>query len=111
MLSTQAGIKTASASSFKLKLSETLSWTLNLLLNRLTTQRHRDFLETVLPRPLEDKYLALRQRLCFQRDGAQVHYREDVWQWLKATYPEYWTPNAMLLAPDPTPTNFPFGDT
>jgi hypothetical protein len=40
-----------------------------LLPDRLTAQRYRDFLETVLPGLLEDVPLAVRQRLWFQHDG------------------------------------------
>jgi hypothetical protein len=45
-----------------------------LLPDRLTAQRHHDFLETVLPGLLEDVPLAVRQRLWFQHDGAPAHY-------------------------------------
>jgi hypothetical protein len=58
-----------------------------LLCGRLTAQRCRDFLETVLQGLLEDVPAALRQRYWFLHDGAPVHCGEDVWQWLNATYP------------------------
>jgi hypothetical protein len=58
-----------------------------LLPDRLTAQRYRDFLETVLPGLLEDVPLAVRQSLWFQHDGAPAHCGEDVRQWLNATYP------------------------
>jgi hypothetical protein len=61
-----------------------------LLPDRLTAQRYRDFLETVLPGLLADVPLAVRQRLWFQHDAAPAHYGEDVRQWLNATYPGRW---------------------
>jgi hypothetical protein len=46
-----------------------ISWDIvmspHLLPDRLTAQRYRDFLETVLPELLEDMPLAMRQRLWF----------------------------------------------
>jgi hypothetical protein len=45
-----------------------------LLPDRLTAQRYRDFLETVLPELLEDVRPALRQMLWFQHDRAPAHY-------------------------------------
>jgi hypothetical protein len=56
-----------------------------LLPDRLTAQRYRDFLGTVLPELLEDVPLAVRQMLWFQHDGAQAHRGEEVQQWLSAT--------------------------
>jgi hypothetical protein len=46
---------------------------LYLLPDRLTAQRYRDFLETVLPGLFEDVPLAVRQWLWFQHDGAPAH--------------------------------------
>jgi hypothetical protein len=43
-----------------------------LLPERLTAQRYRDFLETVLPGLLEDVPLAVKHWLWFQHDGAPV---------------------------------------
>jgi hypothetical protein len=82
-----------------------------LLPDRLTAQRYRDFLETVLLGLLEDVPLAVRQRLWFQHDGAPAHYGEDVRQWLNATYPGRWIgrggPIAWpLRSPDLTPMDF-----
>jgi hypothetical protein len=57
---------------------------------RLTAERYCDFLETVLPRLLEEVPLAVRQRLWFHHDGVPAHYGEDIQQWLNATYPERW---------------------
>jgi hypothetical protein len=42
-----------------------------LLPDRLTARRYRDFLETVLPGPLEDVPQAVRQKLWFQHDELQ----------------------------------------
>jgi hypothetical protein len=39
---------------------------------------------------LEDVTLAVGQRAWFQHEGAQVHYGEDVQQWLNATYSGRW---------------------
>jgi hypothetical protein len=58
---------------------------LYLLPDRLTAQRYRDFLETVLSGLLEYEPLAVRQKLWFQHDGAPAHYGEDVRQWLDVT--------------------------
>jgi hypothetical protein len=58
-----------------------------MLPDRLTDQRYRDFLETVLSGLLEGVPLAVWQRLWFQHDGAPGHYGEDIRQWLNATYP------------------------
>jgi hypothetical protein len=82
-----------------------------LLPGRLTAQRYRDFLKTVLPGLLEDVPLTVRQRLWFQHDGAPAHYREDVRQCLNATYPGRWIEGAAPIAwplwsPDPTPMDF-----
>jgi hypothetical protein len=44
---------------------------LYLLPDRLTAQRYRDFLETLLPGLLEDVPLAVRQHLRFQHDELQ----------------------------------------
>jgi hypothetical protein len=82
-----------------------------LLPDRLTAQRSRDFLETVLPGLLEDVPLAVRQRLWFQHDGAPAHYGEDVRQCLNATYPRRWIGCEGLIArpprsPDLTPMEF-----
>jgi hypothetical protein len=64
------------------------------------------FLETVLLSLLEDVPLML-----FQHDGAQVHYREDIWQYLGATYPWRWTGRRTSIAwphrsRDRTPTDY-----
>jgi hypothetical protein len=69
-----------------------------LLPDRLTTQRYRDFLETVVPGLLEDVPLAVTQRLWFQHDRAPVHYGEDVRQWLNATYPGRWIGRGGTIA-------------
>jgi hypothetical protein len=61
-----------------------------LLPDRLTAQRYRDFLETVLPGLPEDVPLAVRQGLWFHQNGAPAHYGEDIRQWLKAIYPGRW---------------------
>jgi hypothetical protein len=82
-----------------------------LLPDRLTAQRYRDFLETVLAGLLEDVPLAVSQRLWFQHNGAQTHYGDDVRQWLNATYPGRWIGRGGPIAwppwsPDLTPINF-----
>jgi hypothetical protein len=82
-----------------------------LLLDRLTAQRYRDFLETVLLVLLEDVPLAVRQRLWFQHDGAPACYGEDVRQWLNVTYPGRWIERRRSIAwpprsPDLTPMDF-----
>jgi hypothetical protein len=84
-----------------------------LLSERLTAQRYREFLETVLPGLLEDVPLAVRQRLWFQHDGARAHYGEDVRQWLNATYPGRWIGRGGPIAWPPrssdlTPMDFFF---
>jgi hypothetical protein len=61
-----------------------------LLPDKLTAQRYRDILETVLPGLFEDVPLAVRQRTWFQQDGAPAHYGENGRQWLNATYPGRW---------------------
>jgi hypothetical protein len=58
-----------------------------LLPDRLSAQRYRELLETVLSGLLEDVPPAVRQRLWFQNDGAPAHYRKDVRHWFNATYP------------------------
>jgi hypothetical protein len=58
-----------------------------LLPDGLTTQRCRDFLETILQRLLKDVHIAVRQRLRFKHDGAPAHYREDVRQRLNPRCP------------------------
>jgi hypothetical protein len=57
-----------------------------LLPDRLSAQRCRDFLDTVLPGLLEVVPLAVRKSLWFQHDRAPVHYEKDVRQWLNATF-------------------------
>jgi hypothetical protein len=61
--------------------------------------------------------LAVRQRLCFQHNGASTHY-EDVWQWLKVTYPLRWSgcqeltvwfPQLLDLTPMSPPVKTPEG--
>jgi hypothetical protein len=49
-----------------------------LLLDTLTAQQYRYFLETVLPWLLKDVPLDVRQRLWFLHNGAPVNYGEDV---------------------------------
>jgi hypothetical protein len=79
MLSTNVGIKPASASAFgwyrRGRCREP-----HLLPDRLTAQRYRDFLETILLGLLADVSLAVRQRLWFQHDGAPAHCGEDARQ-------------------------------
>jgi hypothetical protein len=82
-----------------------------LLPDRLTAQRYRDFLETVLPGLLEDVPLAVRQKLWFQHDAAPAHYVEDVWQWFNSTCPGKWIERGGLIpwpprSPDLTPMDF-----
>jgi hypothetical protein len=59
----------------------------HLLLDRLTVQQCRGFMETILPGLLEDVHLAVRQRLWFHHYRAPVHY---IWHWFNATYPGKW---------------------
>jgi hypothetical protein len=87
-----------------------------LLSDKLTAQRYRYFLETVLAGLLKDMPLAVRQRLWFQHDGAPAHYGEDIRQWLNATYPGRWIgpggPTAWTpRSPELTPMIFSCGDT
>jgi hypothetical protein len=82
-----------------------------LVPDRLTAQRYRDFLETVLLGCLEDMTLTVRQCLWFQNDGAPANSGEDVRQWLKVAYSRRWTgcrrPIAWpLRSPDLTPMDF-----
>jgi hypothetical protein len=110
MLSANVGIKSASASAFGLVSSGTLSWA-RLLPDRLTVQRYRDFLETVLPGLFEDVPLVVRQKLWFQHDGAPAHCGKDVRQWLNATYPGRWIGRGRPIAWPPrspalTPMDF-----
>jgi hypothetical protein len=60
-------MKSASASVFGLEIVGEIVG-LYLLLDRLTAQRYRDFLEAVLPGLLEEAPVALRQSLWFQPD-------------------------------------------
>jgi hypothetical protein len=76
--SVNMGIKSASASAFRLESSGTLLWA-RLLLDRLEAQRYRDFLKTTPPRLLEDVPLTVRHRLWFQHDRAPAYYAEDIW--------------------------------
>jgi hypothetical protein len=88
-----------------------------LLPGRLTAQRYRDFLETVLPGLLEDVPVAVWPRWWFQHDRAPAHYGEDVRQWLNAKYPGRWIGRGGPTArpprsPDLTSMNpFSSGDT
>jgi hypothetical protein len=84
---------------------------LYLLPDRLTAQRYRDFLETVLPGLLEDVPRAVKQRLWFQHDGALANCGEDVQQWLNAACPGRWIGRGGPIAwpprsPDQTPMYF-----
>jgi hypothetical protein len=81
-----------------------------LLPDRLTAQRYRDFLETLLPGLLESVPLAVTQTW-FQQDGTPEHYGEDFRQWLNDTYPGRWIGHGGPIAwppqsPDLTPVDF-----
>jgi hypothetical protein len=87
-----------------------------LLPDRLTDQRYRDCLETVLPGLTEGVPLALRQRLWFHDDGAPAL---ALWRWRPAVVEEDisikvdWTWRTDFMAPSDARSNsdcmFPVG--
>jgi hypothetical protein len=58
-----------------------------LLPDRLTAQRCRDILDTVVSELFEDVSLAETQSLWFQQEGTPAQYGENARQWLKVTDP------------------------
>jgi hypothetical protein len=70
MLSATPGMKSASVSPFWMESLGTLPWAPP---SNPNAPRFRDLLETVLPGPLEDVHLAVRQKLWFQHFGAPAH--------------------------------------
>jgi hypothetical protein len=69
-----------------------------LLRERLTAQWYHGFLETVVPELLQDVPVAMKQKVCFQHDGAPAHYGEDVQQWSSATYQGRWNGCHWMIA-------------
>jgi hypothetical protein len=69
-----------------------------LLLDRLTAQQCRGFLETVLPGLLDDVPLVVRWRLLFHQDRTAVHC---IWQWFNATNPRRWNGSQGPIAWSP----------
>jgi len=61
-----------------------------MLHDRLTAQKYRNFLETVLPRLLEDAPLAARQILQFQHNRAPAKDALDDRKSPNATIPGMW---------------------
>jgi hypothetical protein len=67
MVPVNMGRKSPSESAFGVESSRDIAVGPYLLPERLTAQRYRDILETVLPGLLEDVPLSVRQGLWFQR--------------------------------------------
>jgi len=74
----------------------------------MTGQNYLDFLQSELPKHLEDVPLATRIAMYFQHDGAPSHYTRYVMQHLNDTFPNRWigrgtTINWPPRSPDLTP--------
>lgn len=74
VLSANMGVRSASSPAFGLQSQGDIVMCPFLLPDRLDGS---DFLETVLPRLIEDVRLAVGQKSWFQYDGASTNYGED----------------------------------
>lgn len=81
-----------------------------LLPERLTGNLYRPFLENILPVPLEDLPLGVRQHMWFIYDGAPSHYTHMARNYLNTVYTNRWIGHGgPILWPARSPDLNPLG--